>query len=265
MVYRPGRLYQAAAHGDVERVRQLLAAGTPVNERCGEGGPTPLHTAVARGHEKVARLLLQAGANPNFVDNHTDTGESYSCLHEVASSGRIGLAAALLQAGANPNILDTDGQTALHIAAACGSQRMAQKLLEAGADPTVRDNEGLSAMDFAPAENEPLLELLNGAMEAWARPFLLQMSVEGGEPDFTITFRTLAGNVAAVVNWAAATPVQELPGVTLGAMKAAGFQAPFEPFRAQNLRIVRPDGALLDLSDRAPPFLEQLAASLASK
>ena len=32
-------------------------------------------------------------------------------------------------------------------------------------------------------------------------PFLLQMSAEGADPERTLTFRTMGGNVAASIKW----------------------------------------------------------------
>ena len=60
-------LLRAAADGDVNIVRALIAAGTDVNETT-EGGRTALMLAALLGHEDIVALLLNAGANAKLVD-----------------------------------------------------------------------------------------------------------------------------------------------------------------------------------------------------
>ncbi|XP_042688904.1 ankyrin repeat domain-containing protein 40-like [Centrocercus urophasianus] len=57
------RLREAAALGDAEEVRRLLAAGADVNSRNEIDGWTCLHWACKRSHAQVVALLLDAGAD----------------------------------------------------------------------------------------------------------------------------------------------------------------------------------------------------------
>ncbi|XP_072208325.1 ankyrin repeat domain-containing protein 40-like [Excalfactoria chinensis] len=57
------RLREAAALGDAEEVRRLLAAGADVNSRNEIDGWTCLHWACKRSHAPVVALLLDAGAD----------------------------------------------------------------------------------------------------------------------------------------------------------------------------------------------------------
>ena len=57
-------IYDAALEGNIEVVKQHLAAGTDVNER--EGGETPLGLAIYGGHKEVVQLLITNGAYANF-------------------------------------------------------------------------------------------------------------------------------------------------------------------------------------------------------
>lgn len=59
----------AAFEGDLESVRQMVAAGADVN--CWDMGMSPLHAAIENGNVEVARFLLEHGADVNAV---TPTG-----------------------------------------------------------------------------------------------------------------------------------------------------------------------------------------------
>ena len=83
---------------------------------------------------------------------------------------------------------------------------------------------------------------------------------EGLDPDRTLTFRTLGGNIAASIKWNCTGAPTGLPEAVLCEIRCLGFECPFEPMRVSNLRLIKPDGALLDASPEAPPLGEQLAS-----
>ena len=56
----------AAEEGNIEAVKQHLAAGTNVNAK-DELGMTPLHRASISGHKEVAELLIDKGADVNAI------------------------------------------------------------------------------------------------------------------------------------------------------------------------------------------------------
>mgnify|MGYP005862264611 CR=1 FL=1 len=56
------RLQEAAETGDFSKVQQLLMAGVPAETRSKGMGWSPLHTAAARGHNEIAKILFQYGA-----------------------------------------------------------------------------------------------------------------------------------------------------------------------------------------------------------
>ena len=58
-------IHDAAEEGNVEAVKQHLAAGTDVNLG---GVATPLHPATYSGHKEVVELLIADGANVNTKD-----------------------------------------------------------------------------------------------------------------------------------------------------------------------------------------------------
>jgi ankyrin repeat protein len=94
------QLHRAAGAGDLSRVRELLAAGYPVN-RFDALGKTPLHYAVAGEHVAVVDALLRAGANVNAHDERV-IGDTP--LGECAASCSLEMAKRLIDAGADPTI-----------------------------------------------------------------------------------------------------------------------------------------------------------------
>ena len=65
-------IHQAVYDGNIEAVKQHLAAGTDVNAKI-EGGGTPLHIATHLGHKEIAELLITKGADVNAKDEDGET------------------------------------------------------------------------------------------------------------------------------------------------------------------------------------------------
>ncbi|HUQ68668.1 MAG TPA: ankyrin repeat domain-containing protein [Planctomycetaceae bacterium] len=59
---KPATLFDAAGNGQVDRVKQLLDAGSSINAKDADG-QTPLLKAVAGGHESLALTLILLGAD----------------------------------------------------------------------------------------------------------------------------------------------------------------------------------------------------------
>jgi hypothetical protein len=77
-------LDQAVGEGNLEMVRFLLNAGADVN------GPTvngsPLHTACAWRRPKIAKLLLESGADPSVVDAEGHTPAALTRLGKTTKA-----------------------------------------------------------------------------------------------------------------------------------------------------------------------------------
>ena len=58
-------IHEAAKKGNIESVKQHLAAGTDVNAKEEEEGMTPLIVAVGEGYKKIIELLIANGADVN--------------------------------------------------------------------------------------------------------------------------------------------------------------------------------------------------------
>ncbi|MDA7653498.1 ankyrin repeat domain-containing protein, partial [bacterium] len=65
-------IHKATSEGNIEAVKQHLAAGTDVNRKDDDGG-TPLHNAAYGSHKEIAELLIANGADVNEKDNDGDT------------------------------------------------------------------------------------------------------------------------------------------------------------------------------------------------
>jgi ankyrin repeat protein len=139
-------VFEAAALGDVDRLGDLLASHpTAVAERSADGF-TPLHLAAYFGKADAARVLIQAGADPDATGTGWMTG---TALHSAVSARHRSVVAMLLEAGAAPNVRQAGGWTPLHGAAHNGDLVTTELLLARGADPRAVDDDGRSAVDHA--------------------------------------------------------------------------------------------------------------------
>ena len=91
----------AAALGDEERVRELLASNAELANDQEPGGKRPLSAAAERNHLGIVKHLLDAGADPNF-DEGPNCPKGYA-LWAAAHLGFFESAKMLLDAGADPN------------------------------------------------------------------------------------------------------------------------------------------------------------------
>ena len=62
-------IHFAAGKGNIEAVKQHLAAGTDVNAK-GRNGWAPLHEATSGGHNEIAELLIAKGARLISFEAH---------------------------------------------------------------------------------------------------------------------------------------------------------------------------------------------------
>jgi ankyrin repeat protein len=90
----------ASALGDLVGVRQMLDDNP---SRISEARPNrrrPLSAAVEFGHDDIARLLLDRGANPRWEEPDAPRGTS---LHSASRMGNLAMVKLLLDHGADPN------------------------------------------------------------------------------------------------------------------------------------------------------------------
>ena len=107
------------------------------------------------GSDKVASLLLDAGADINAQKNNGTT-----ILHDAAENGFLELASLLIDRGANVEAKDNDGRTPLHGAfggvidpitksANMPNEDVASLLLDHGANVEAKDNDGRTPRKLA--------------------------------------------------------------------------------------------------------------------
>ena len=130
-------IHKAASIGDIEAVRQHLAAGTDPNLKSPVVHP-PLLFAV--GHE-IMTLLVENGADVN------DLGREMNALHRFADPKSVRF---LVNKVANVNAIDDYGNTPLHkmVEGFLWKQKESVEILiAAGADVNALNFDGLTPLD----------------------------------------------------------------------------------------------------------------------
>lgn len=138
-------LPSAAAVGDLERVKGLLAKDPGSVDAVSGDGNTGLGLASYLGHRDVVSFLLSKGAYVNYTDPNT----GFTALTGAISSGHADIVEILLKHGADPNHRYEGGNTPLTEAAFLGDARILRALLAHGADMTVRTEKGQTALAIA--------------------------------------------------------------------------------------------------------------------
>ncbi|KAJ3117052.1 hypothetical protein HDU96_008096 [Phlyctochytrium bullatum] len=127
-------------------IRLLLEAGAGVNA-VNNDGATALSLSCTAGNEEAVQILIDAGAT-------LDTKSLRPPLHAAGYHHAPDCVKLLLRAGAEVNLVDANGKTALHIAMKRQDLNVATMLLEAGADPTIRCNAALAPLQEFPFDSD---------------------------------------------------------------------------------------------------------------
>ncbi len=99
--------------GNMEALKQHIAAGSNLNEKDPLGGSSPLISASLFGKTEIAKALIDAGADLNFQNNDGSTA-----LHTASFFCRPEIVQMLLDKGANKTIKNKYNQTAYESVAA---------------------------------------------------------------------------------------------------------------------------------------------------
>jgi len=151
-------IHKAAAKGQIEAVKQYLAAGADVNAK-DKWEETPLHLARTK---EIVELLIAKGADVNAKDKYGRTPLHYAVDREIAEL--------LIANGANVNAKDGDGETPLDLtnteiadllrehggkhgvingAAADGDIEAVKKFLAVGTDVNTKDGWEWTPLHYA--------------------------------------------------------------------------------------------------------------------
>ena len=127
-------VFEAAAVGRTDRIRELLDQDPSLANGWAEDGFQPLGLASFFGHVESVRLLLERGAEVNLASRNE---MKVMPLHSAVATGdpeaRYEIAKLLLENGADPNARQQDDFTPLLAADQSGDERLVQLLEEHGA------------------------------------------------------------------------------------------------------------------------------------
>jgi len=126
-------VFEAAALGDVERLRVLLEADPPLVSAWSVDGFNPLHYAVFFGDPETVRVLAERGADLDTPARNEDFAGRARPLHSAVAARRRDTVIALLAAGADPNAERPGGGTPLEEALQVGDDGLAALLRDHGA------------------------------------------------------------------------------------------------------------------------------------
>lgn len=108
----PGKeIIKAAKAGKTELVKTLLATDAALVHARDTDGSTPLHCASWKGHQGVAAVLIDAGADVNAHNQNEHWGTTP--LHAAAHANQAAIAQMLIEHGADLNAQDMNGKTPL--------------------------------------------------------------------------------------------------------------------------------------------------------
>lgn len=107
-------------------------------------GMTPLMQAAMLGETTFVRMLLEAGADVNLLNNDLNNALWFACVSEC-----IDIISQLIEYGININNCNVNGATCLIYAASAGKFDVVRQLVEAGTDLSLATLDGFTALDSA--------------------------------------------------------------------------------------------------------------------
>jgi hypothetical protein len=147
-------LFEAVKKNDEKTTEVLLNRNADVHAIENIQESTPLMMAVNLGHIDIARMLLDAGADPEIKGIFGQTP-----LVRAVIEGHHDMLGLLLEYGVLPDRRDESGNTALMHAIEDSHFEMVKCLIYAGADTSLKNNAGMTLLQIA--ENSGSHEIIN--------------------------------------------------------------------------------------------------------
>lgn len=122
--------HRAAEHGFHNVVRILIDAQDSNIDAQDSHGRTPLYIAACFGRPRIAKMLIDAGANLTLRDKHNRTPLHASAHYSKVGGNHVSTAQILISAGVNINGKDKRDWNIAHYAAWAGSTGIINLLLE---------------------------------------------------------------------------------------------------------------------------------------
>ncbi len=153
-------IQQEIALGNIKAVKDFLSKGNKINSLYGKGS-TLLFTAIKKDRTyKIAKYLLENGANPNQVTDGL-TPLMYAVAYQNSK-----IVKELIAHKADVNFISKEQQSALVFAIKSRNAEILKLLINNGADPSKKIKNNYSAIDLAKEENiKEILEVLNISFE----------------------------------------------------------------------------------------------------
>jgi len=141
-----GEIHTAAANGDLDQVKSLLAGDATLVSAEDQNATRdlPLHSAAGAGHLEVIRYLVEAGAEVDGGDSDGSTP-----LHVAALRGHLTCVEYLVDKGADVALQDQNGAWSLTFALSGGNEEVVASLIEFGAPLDLTAGNGMTPLHYA--------------------------------------------------------------------------------------------------------------------
>src|SRR5688572_29549357 len=139
-------IFEAAALGRADRVKDLLRSDASLASAYSADGFPLVGLAAFFGHLEAVKVLIEAGAN---IHAAATNAFKVQAIHAAVASKNLDIVRAVLEAGADPNAMQQQGFRPMHESGSTGNRELAELLMRFGADPTLKNDDGKDTIAFA--------------------------------------------------------------------------------------------------------------------